>query len=30
MKGLEWACDQVVEGTPLFLASAEDLGNEYS
>ena len=29
MKGLEWAYDQVVEGTPLFLASAEDLGNEY-
>ena len=29
MKGLEWAYDQAVEGTPLFLASAEDLGNEY-
>ena len=29
MKGLEWAYDQAVEGMPLFLASAEDLGNEY-
>ena len=29
MKRLEWAYDQAVEGTPLFLVSAEDLGNEY-
>ena len=29
MKGLKWAYDQAVEGTPLFLASAKDLGNEY-
>ena len=29
MKGLEWAYDQAVEGMPLFLASAEDLGNKY-